>query len=90
MTFNSAPAKQHLTQTLAASAAAAKAACEAIGTGFRYKAIWFNTAGTASVVDSYGHAETITVAAGSIYPCDNCGVKTGGSLVAADIVLLYD
>lgn len=92
MDYNSSPAKRHTSAALAPTAAAAKLACDAIRPNFRYKAIYFNAAGSLDVIDTYGHVETITGAIGTTYPEANCGVQTGGgtTLTQGQFILLYD
>jgi hypothetical protein len=90
--YNSWPARKHVAPALAADAATAIAACEAIRPNFRYKAIYFSAAKVADVIDADGTVVTVTAPAGSVYPVQNCGVQTGGNTTAAqgDFVLLYD
>lgn len=91
MEYNANPAKRHSSPALAASAAAAMAALEAIRPGFRYKALYFNVVGVADVIDSYGNVETVQTAVGP-YPLQNCGVQSGGNttLNEGDFIALYD
>lgn len=83
---NSWPARRHETPALASTAAAAKS------TGTLYKAIYFNVAGTADVIDSSGAVEKVIAPAGAIYPVQNFGVQTGGNttLASGEFVCLYD
>jgi hypothetical protein len=92
MQFNSWPATKQVAPALATSETLAKAACETIRPNFRYKAIWFNVAGTADVIDAAGTLIKVIAPAGSVYPVQNCGIKTGGNTTVAqgEFVLLYD
>lgn len=91
MEYNSNPALRHLSPALATTAAAALAERQADKNRF-YKAIYFNKAGVLDVIDSYGHVEPITGAIGTVYPCQICGVQTGGTttLIEGEFVVLYD
>lgn len=100
MNYNANPAMKHVAGTLSASAAAALTDTAAFATTnkyaasslFRYKAIWFNVAGTLDVVDSAGTKVKVIGGAGSVYPLQNCGAVTGGNTTLAngEFNLLYD
>lgn len=100
MDYNPNPAMKHVAGTLSASTAAAITDTAAFAVtnkyantaGFRYKAIWFNVAGTLDVVDSFGTKVKVIGAAGSVCPLQNCGAVTGGNttLSNGDFNLLYD
>lgn len=81
-----APALRHVAITFAASAAAAVANARI------YKSLYFGAAGTARIVDTSGHEESIPVVAGGVYPLQSYGVVTGGAttVAAGSVFGLYD
>lgn len=82
---SSSPATKHIALAVQADAAAAQAA------GNVYRALYFGAAGVASIVDLFGHAESVTVVAGTVYPLVNLGLITSGTTVAVGSVMgLYD
>jgi hypothetical protein len=94
VTYNSFTAKRQLSGALYATVAAAKAALLTIYNNphTRYKAIWFNVAGTIDVIDTNDTVVSVTGGVGSIYPLDSYGVRTGGgtTLTAGQFIYLYD
>ncbi len=78
---NSYPAVDHLAPSQPANAAAA------IALGIVYKGVWFNTPCSLVIVSFVGTSKTITGGVGSLYPCQNFGVLSGGT-AGTDYVLL--
>lgn len=80
---NSNPAHRHDNPSLHATTA------DAVAAGIVYKAIWFNIAGAVDVVDLAGSKKTVTGSVGSVYPCENYGIVTGGGTTLTTTGFLY-
>lgn len=80
---NSNPAHRHDNPALHADTATAIAA------GIVYKGIWFSIAGSIDVVDLSGNKKTVTGGVGSVYPCENFGIVTGGGTTLSTTGFLY-